>query len=177
MKKLIKNTTLILYMGDITKESTDAIVNAANSSLTGGGGVDGAIHKAGGPEIMKECMSIGGCRTGQAVATTAGDLLAKKIIHTVGPIYKDGLHQESGLLASAYYESLLLASSMGLQSISFPSISTGAYRYPLKDAAGIALETVKDFLINKKHQITMVKFVLFSDKILKIYENELVNLK
>ena len=177
MEKLIKNTILALYMGDLTKEATDAIVNAANSDLRGGGGVDGAIHKAGGPEIMKECRPIGECRTGQAVATTAGELLAKKVIHTVGPIYKDGLHQESELLASAYYKSLLLASSLGLKSIAFPSISTGAYGYPLQEAAGIALKTVKDFLINEKHRFSLVKFVLFSDNILKIYEQELDKLQ
>jgi O-acetyl-ADP-ribose deacetylase (regulator of RNase III) len=145
----VNESVVFLVEGDITKEKTDAIVNAANSRLAGGGGVDGAIHRAGGPAIMEECGKIGGCPTGKAVITTGGKLDAKHVIHTVGPIYRGGVKGEAGLLASAYKESLKLASSKGLKSIAFPSISTGAYGYPLAEAANIALKTVTDYLREK----------------------------
>lgn len=168
----IENSILSLIKGDITLEETDAIVNAANSRLAGGGGVDGAIHMAGGPKIMEECRKIGGCPTGQAVMTNGGNLKAKYVIHTVGPIYRDGKHGEPELLASAYRNSLKLAAEKGIRSISFPSISTGAYGYPIDEAAKIALQTVIDFI--KLHKTpTMVRFVLFSDKDLKVYEEAL----
>lgn len=168
----IENSILSLIKGDITLEETDAIVNAANSRLAGGGGVDGAIHMAGGPKIMEECRKIGGCPTGQAVMTNGGNLKAKYVIHTVGPIYRDGKHGEPELLASAYRNSLKLAAGKGIRSISFPSISTGAYGYPIDEAAKIALQTVIDFI--KLHKTpTMVRFVLFSDKDLKVYEEAL----
>ena len=135
----IGTSTLSIVEGDITKESTDAIVNAANSGLRGGGGVDGAIHRAGGPAIMQECRAIGHCPTGQAVITTGGNLKARYVIHTVGPVWSGGARNEAALLRSAYLESLKLAAKKGLKSVSFPAISTGAYGYPLHEAARIAL--------------------------------------
>lgn len=160
MEVRIGGSVLTLVQGDITQEETDALVNAANSGLVGGGGVDGAIHRAGGPAIMAECRRIGGCPTGQAVITTGGNLKARYVIHTVGPVYRGGTHGEVELLASAYRESLKLASARGLKSLSFPAISAGVYGYPLKEAARIALGTVIDYL--KAHRdIEMVRFVLF----------------
>ncbi len=168
----IGNATLSLVRGDITEEDSDAIVNAANSRLAGGGGVDGAIHRAGGPRIMEECRKFGGCPTGQAVITTGGSLKTKYIIHTVGPIYRDGKSGEPELLASAYRNSLKLAVEKGIRSISLPSISTGAYGYPVKEAAEIAIKTVIDFF--KAHDTpSLVRFVLYSDRDLKIYEDVL----
>jgi O-acetyl-ADP-ribose deacetylase (regulator of RNase III) len=151
---------LALVEGDITRQDTEAIVNAANSSLLGGGGVDGAIHRAGGPKILEECRQIGGCPTGEARITTGGNLPARYVIHTVGPVYKDGLHREPELLASCYRESLKLASAKGIKTVAFPSISTGAYGYPLADAARIALKTVKAYLAEHP-EIEGVRFVLF----------------
>lgn len=142
MEKMIGQTRLVLTQGDITQADTEAIVNAANSRLAGGGGVDGAIHRAGGPEIMAECRKIGSCPTGEAVITTAGRLKAKKVIHTVGPIYR-GRPEDARLLASAYKSSLDLAAQHGLRSVAFPSLSTGAYGYPLDAAAKVALEAVR----------------------------------
>ncbi len=168
----VNESIVFLVEGDITKEKTDAIVNAANSRLAGGGGVDGAIHRAGGPAIMEECRKIGGCPTGKAVITTGGKLNAKHVIHTVGPIYRGGMKDEAGLLASAYKESLKLASSKGLKSIAFPSISTGAYGYPLAEAASIALKTVTDYL-KEKTDIKMVRFVLFGRHAYEEYEKAL----
>jgi len=169
----IEDTTLSLVKGDITEESTDAIVNAANSRLSGGEGVDGAIHRAGGPEIMEECSAIGNCSTGSAVLTTAGKLKAKKVIHTVGPIYKDGRHREAELLTDAYKASMRLAANNGLKTIAFPSISTGAYGYPIKEASLIALMTVSDSIKKYKGAFTLVRFVLFSDFDYQIYEESL----
>jgi O-acetyl-ADP-ribose deacetylase (regulator of RNase III) len=160
MEQKINASTLILVQGDITKESTDAIVNAANSRLAGGGGVDGAIHHAGGPAIMQACRKIGGCSTGKAVITTGGNLKAKYVIHTVGPRYEKGTKEEAALLKSAYMESLKLASTKHLKSIAFPAISTGAYGYPLREAATVALQTIIEYLT--EHQdITLVRFVLY----------------
>ena len=171
----IDGATLSLVRGDITDESTDAIVNAANSRLAGGGGVDGAIHRAGGPEIMKECRAIGGCPTGSAVITSGGRLKARHVIHAVGPVYRGGGHGEAELLAGAYKRSLELATENGLKSIAFPSISTGAYGYPVEDASRIALGTVMDFL--KKHSgIKLVRFVLFSEKDFNAYRTALEEL-
>ena len=153
-------STLELVEGDITKQDTEAIVNAANSSLLGGGGVDGAIHRAGGPQILEECRKIGGCPTGEARITTGGRLAAAWVIHTVGPIYHDGTRGEGDVLASAYRSSLELATERGIKTLAFPSISTGAYGYPLAEAAQIALATAMDYL--KAHpDITLVRFVLF----------------
>lgn len=171
----INKGTLSLVEGDITKQDTDAIVNAANKSLRGGGGVDGAIHRAGGPKILEECKKIGGCETGEAVITTGGNLKAKYVIHTVGPIYRDGQHNEPGLLENAYKNSLKLASSKGIKSIAFPSISTGAYGYPLEDAAEIALKTATSYL-KERTDIELIRFVLFGQKTCEVYEKVLKRL-
>lgn len=147
-------------------------MNAANSRLAGGGGVDGAVHRAGGPEIMKECRRIGGCPTGKAVITTGGNLKARYIIHTVGPRYEDGKGKEAVLLKSVYLESMKLASKKNLKSIAFPAISTGAYGYPLHEAAHIALQTIIVYL--KEHQdIQLVRFVLYDQNVYEIFVEEL----
>jgi len=165
-----------LLQDDITNMATDAIVNAANSSLMGGGGVDGAIHRKGGPKILQECKKLRvtewpqGLPTGKAVLTTAGNLKAKNVIHTVGPVWRGGNHSEPQLLTEAYQNSLKLALSNKLKSIAFPSISTGAYRYPIEKASKIALKTVKEFL-EKNNNFEEVVFVLFSKDALEIYEN------
>jgi len=175
MEVKINNSTLALVEGDITIEETDAIVNAANSRLAGGGGVDGAIHRAGGPSIMAECRKIGGCPTGQAVITTGGNLKAKFVIHTVGPVYQGGTKGEAALLKSAHLESLKLVSAKKLKSVAFPAISTGVYGYPVNEAAHIALKTVIDYL--KEHRdIELVRFVLFGRKTYDIFAEELKKL-
>ncbi|MFO7677485.1 MAG: macro domain-containing protein [Thermoplasmatota archaeon] len=176
MEIMINKTILQLILGDITHETTEAIVNAANSRLAGGGGVDGAIHTAGGPGIMKECIAIGGCPTGHAVITTAGRLPSRYVIHAVGPIYRDGKHNEAALLKSAYHESLKLTSAEKITSISFSAISAGVYGYPLAEAASIALSTIIDYL--KEHDdITLIRFVLFHSSIYTIFAEELEKLK
>jgi O-acetyl-ADP-ribose deacetylase (regulator of RNase III) len=163
--------------GDITKQTTEAIVNAANSSLMGGGGVDGAIHRAGGPKILQECKEIvakqGRLPTGRAVITSGGDLPAKYVIHTVGPIYRkikgkaEAKAQEEEL-RSCYVESLKLAAKQGLKTLSFPSISTGAYGYPVEEAAEIAIRAVHDFL-SKESSVEEVYFVLFDEGTFQAY--------
>ena len=168
----INRTRISLKRGDITLEDTEAIVNAANSKLAGGGGVDGAIHRAGGALIMRECVEIGGCPPGEAVITTGGRLKARYVIHTVGPIYRGGGSGEADILKSAYHESLTLALNSGIKSIAFPSISTGVYGYPIKEASIVALKTVIDFL-NSSVGLIEVRFVLFSDIDLKTYEKNL----
>ncbi|MCX5840631.1 MAG: O-acetyl-ADP-ribose deacetylase [Deltaproteobacteria bacterium] len=171
----IEKCVLSLTQGDITLEETDAIVNAANSRLAGGAGVDGAIHDAGGPSIMMECRKIGGCPTGQAVITTGGNLKARYVIHTVGPVYQGGTRGEAALLKSAYLESLKLASARGLKSLAFPAISTGVYAYPVHEAARIALKTAMDYL--KEHSdIERVRFVLFGQTMFDIFAEELKKL-
>jgi O-acetyl-ADP-ribose deacetylase (regulator of RNase III) len=176
MYRLVNKTKLSLLQGDITGQSNDAIVNAANSGMMGGGGVDGAIHRAGGPAILEECRQIisrqGRLPTGEAVITTGGNLKAKHVIHTVGPVWHGGHSNEPELLASAYRQSLRISVENRLKSISFPSISTGAYGYPLKLAAPIALETVIDFL-NRDESIIEVVFVLFEDKTYQAYAQAL----
>ncbi|MFE2632308.1 O-acetyl-ADP-ribose deacetylase [Streptomyces sp. NPDC059374] len=155
-------TTIGLVQGDITREAADAIVNAANSSLLGGGGVDGAIHRRGGPEILAECRALRASRygrglpTGQAVATTAGKLPARWVIHTVGPVWSSG-GDRSGLLASCYRESLRVADELGARSVAFPAISTGVYGWPMDDGARIAVETVRA----AETAVEEVRFVLF----------------
>jgi O-acetyl-ADP-ribose deacetylase (regulator of RNase III) len=172
MNVKINASMIELVEGDITQEDTDAVVNAANSRLAGGGGVDGAIHRVGGPAIMDECRKIGGCPTGKAVITTGGNLKARFVIHTVGPVYRDGNSGEAGLLRSAYLESLQAASEKGIKSVAFPSLSTGAYGYPLEKAAVIALGTVMEYL--KEHtEITLVRFVLFGQKTYSVFEETL----
>lgn len=169
MKTVIGQTTLELVEGDITTQTTDAIVNAANSALAGGGGVDGAIHAAGGPAIMEECRALGGCPTGQAVITGAGLLPARYVIHAVGPIYNASDDSAPGLLASSYRESLALAVRQGLRSIAFPSISTGVYGYPMRAAATVALTTTMEFLRQEHHALEVVRFVLFGKRAEQVY--------
>jgi O-acetyl-ADP-ribose deacetylase (regulator of RNase III) len=175
MEKKIHNSVLELCQGDITKQKVDAIVNAANSQLAGGGGVDGAIHRAGGPAIMEECGKIGGCPTGNAVITTGGNLFAKHVIHTVGPRYRNGKSGEPALLKNAYLNSLLIAEKHGIKTIAFPSISTGVYGYPIDSASKIALSTVIDYLKGDTGIIRAV-FVLFSAQNYEIYLNSLAEL-
>jgi len=162
--------------GDITKLEVDAIVNAANSSLMGGGGVDGAIHRAGGPQILEECKKIvarqGGCKTGQAVITSAGNLPAKFVIHTVGPIWNGGKNKEAELLASCYRKSLQLASENRCKTVAFPNISTGVYRFPKQDAARIAVQTVNEFL-QENNDVDQVIFACFDDENYKLIQTEI----
>lgn len=163
-----------LIIGDITKIKVDAIVNAANSSLLGGGGVDGAIHRAGGPKILEECKAIrakqGGCKTGEAVITTGGNLPAKYVIHTVGPVWHGGKNNEEELLANAYKNSLRLATEYEIKSIAFPNISTGVYGFPKQRAAEIAINAVKEFL-NLTTLIKEVYFVCFDEENYEIYQS------
>lgn len=168
----INETDLELVQGDITDQDTDAIVNAANRSLLGGGGVDGAIHRAGGPDILEECRKLNGCETGDAKITTGGRLKAKYVIHTVGPVYQGGNNNEADLLASAYRRSLEVAVENGVKSIAFPSISTGAYRYPVREAAEVALRTAIDFL-QSNTGIGLVLFVLYDESTYHTYGNVL----
>ena len=161
-------TTLKALQGDITSLAVDAIVNAANSSLLGGGGVDGAIHRAAGPKLLSECRSLNGCETGNAKITHGYELQAKYVIHTVGPVWKDGTHGEPQLLASCYRRSLEIAVNHQISSIAFPSISTGVYNYPFTDAAQIALAAVRDFTV-KQTSLSEVIFCCFSKSDYKIY--------
>ena len=165
---------IFLIQGDITKLEVDAIVNAANSSLMGGGGVDGAIHRAGGPAILDNCRKIiakqGSCKTGEAVITTAGNLPAKFVIHTVGPVWNNGNKNEAEKLANCYRNSLALAVENKITSIAFPNISTGIYGYPKKEAAFVAVKTVSDFL-KKDSTIQKVIFVCFDEENYSIYQN------
>ena len=168
----INHALLELTQGDITEQDTDAIVNAANPSLLGGGGVDGAIHRAGGPEILEECRQLGGCPPGEARITGGGRLKARYVIHAVGPVYYGGNAGEAGTLAGAYRHSLELASQHGLRSVAFPSISTGAYGYPVEQAAPIALGTVIAYL--REHpELELVRFVLYSTPVFAAYEEAL----
>ena len=157
-----------IKIGDITKEKIDAIVNAANSSLLGGGGVDGAIHRAAGPQLLDECRKLGGCKTGQAKITQGYNLAARYIIHTVGPVWGGGKNNEEKLLADCYTNSLNLAVEHGLKTVAFPAISTGAYRFPLESATRIALSTVKAYLADHP-EIEKVIFVCFSKEAYDIY--------
>lgn len=162
MERKIGGTRIEVVQGDITRQVVDAIVNAANTSLLGGGGVDGAIHRAGGPAILEECKELGGCETGGAKSTTAGNMPAKHVIHTVGPVYKDGEHDESRRLASCHRRSLEVALENGDKSVAFPAISCGVYGYPIPDAAEIAVNTVAEF-VEKHEGIELVRFVLFGE--------------
>jgi O-acetyl-ADP-ribose deacetylase len=177
MNITINQITISLIQGDITKQTTDAIVNAANSSLMGGGGIDGAIHRAGGPAILEECKQIvskqGRLPPGKAVITTGGNLPTKYVIHTVGPIWSGENNDEPELLARAYHESLKSAEKQQLESISFPSISTGAYRYPLAEAAKIALETMVRFAKQEAKSLKEIVLVLFDIKTYEVYKKTL----
>ncbi|MER6738616.1 O-acetyl-ADP-ribose deacetylase [Streptomyces puniciscabiei] len=167
-------TRITLVQGDITRQSADAIVNAANSSLLGGGGVDGAIHRRGGPAILQECRALRASRygkglpTGQAVATTAGELDARWVIHTVGPVYSQS-EDRSALLASCYRESLKAADELGARTVAFPAVSTGVYRWPMQDAARIAVDTVR----NTPTSVEEVRFVLFDERAYDAFATQL----
>ncbi len=171
---------ITLAEGDITRVSADAIVNAANSALAGGGGVDGAIHRAGGPEIMRELDGIraqsGGCAAGSAVATRAGKLPARHVFHAVGPVYRDGRHGEGELLASCYRKCLELAEEHAVETISFPAISTGVYGYPIEEAAAIALREVVRHLERPDANVRQVIFVLFGRNAYETYVKALTSL-
>jgi len=177
----VGKATIRLTQGDITRQETDAIVNAANSGLMGGGGVDGAIHRAGGPAILEECKriiaDIGRLPTGKAVITTGGNLKARYIIHTVGPVWHGGNRGEAELLASAYRESLKLADEYKLKTVAFPSISTGAYGYPIDEAAGIALTTVASLLRSQSVSLGQVLFVLYDSHSYQSYSAQLKRLE
>ena len=173
MEVTINKSKLELVEGDITAQDTDAIVNAANPSLLGGGGVDGAIHRAAGPELLAECRTLGGCRTGEAKITKGYRLKARHVIHTVGPVYhRESPARSAELLASAYRRSLEVASENNLHSVSFPSISTGAYGYPLEEAAPIALQVAIDYL-QIHTDIELVRFVLYGQRGYQVYEKAL----
>lgn len=180
MERQVNKTRVLLLRGDITRQETDAIVNAANSELMGGGGVDGAIHRAGGSAILEECKVIrstqGRCAPGNAVITCGGNLKAKFVIHTVGPIWRGGKTNEPEILANAYHNSLMLAEQYEIKTIAFPSISTGAYGYPIEKASATAMETVGEFC--KFHDtVDEIRFVLFDDFTLNAYKHALEHLK
>lgn len=165
------STSIELIKADITTLKVDAIVNAANTTLLGGGGVDGAIHKAAGARLLEECKDLNGCPTGEARMTKGYDLPAKYVIHTVGPVWKDGKHNEPELLASCYRNSLELAKKYRLQTIAFPSISTGAYRFPIEKAAPIAIRTVNGFIKDDPATLEKIIFVLFSERDFLVYND------
>jgi len=168
-------TTTTVIKGDITKQKVDAVVNAANSSLLGGGGVDGAIHRTGGPIILEECMDIrnrmGGCPTGEAVITNAGKLPAKKVIHTVGPVWHGGNNNEVMLLSNCYLNCLRLAKANALKTIAFPNISTGVYGFPKKEAAQIAVDTVRKFIEKESSSFDEIIFVCFDEENYRLYNS------
>lgn len=174
MERIFRERRIVLARGDITREKTDAIVNAANSTLLGGGGVDGAIHRAGGPAILAACRRIREsrekCPAGDAVITTGGLLAARYVIHAVGPVWRGGDRGEPGILASCYLRALRLAAGHGVDSISFPSISTGAYGYPASLAAPVALSAVARFLREEETAPSLVRFVLFDEGTFAAYE-------
>ncbi len=172
MQVQIGSSILELIEGDITTQDVDAVVNAANSSLLGGGGVDGAIHRAAGSQLDAECRKLGGCETGGAKITRGYNLRARHIIHAVGPMYRSGRHGEAAQLASAYRTSLDLASQNHLSSIAFPAISTGIYGYPMEDAARIAFRTIIDYL-SEHPEITLVRYVLYDDRAYTVHERVL----
>jgi O-acetyl-ADP-ribose deacetylase (regulator of RNase III) len=172
MKTQINQTALELVQGDITQQDTDAIVNAANESLRGGGGVDGAIHRAAGPELLAECRGLNGCETGNAKITRGYRLKAKHVIHAVGPIFHDGKRGEPGLLVSAYRASLELASQNQCASVAFPAISTGVYGYPMEDAARIAFRTITDY-VSEHPGIELVRYVLYDARAFAVHERVL----
>ncbi len=169
----MNRTEIIMLKGDITKaHGVQAIVNAANTSLLGGGGVDGAIHRAAGPELLAECRFLNGCKTGRAKITKAYRLPCEYVIHTPGPRWNGGGSGEHELLASCYRSCLELAVENGIRSIAFPSISTGIYHFPLEEAAKIAVDTVRRFIEERPGELDVVKWVLFDDKTFEVYERE-----
>jgi len=165
-----------IVLGDITEQKVDAIVNAANTTLLGGGGVDGAIHRAAGPELLRECKQLGGCSTGEAKITQGYNLHAKYVIHTVGPVWGGGKSREEELLRNCYLNTLKLAKQYGAQTVAFPSISTGAYRFPIERAAKIALNSIIAFL-DAEITVKRVTIVCFSNADLQVYKRELSQLK
>jgi len=172
MATRIHGTQVEAVQGDITREEVDAIVNAANKTLLGGGGVDGAIHRAGGPAILEACRNLNGCDTGDAKITTGGRLPATYVIHTVGPVYRDGKRGEPELLASCYRRSLEVALENGVKTVVFPAISCGVYGYPHKEAAAIAVDTVTTF-VQENSGLALVRFVLFNGELFSIFEQAL----
>lgn len=170
----MKTNRIELIRGDITRLSVDAIVNAANNSLLGGGGVDGAIHRAAGPELLEECRALNGCRTGEACITNGYKLPARNVIHTVGPVWQGGNNNEDRLLASCYRNSLKVAVAKGIKTIAFPNISTGVYRFPKSEAAEIAIREVFSFL-RKNRRFRKVFFVVFDEENFRIYKEKLSN--
>lgn len=172
----VNKSKIRLLRGDITREEVDAIVNAANSSLLGGGGVDGAIHRAGGPQILRECQEIrdqrGKCAPGDAVITSGGKLPARHVVHTVGPIWRGGSALEAETLANAYRNSLMRAEEVNARTIAFPSISTGAYGYPVDQAAKVAIHAVLDYC-KVRDQFAEIRFVLFDDRTFEAYDQAL----
>jgi O-acetyl-ADP-ribose deacetylase (regulator of RNase III) len=179
LQRIVGDTIVRIVRGDITDQDCDAIVNAANSTLLGGGGVDGAINRKGGPRIQEECKTIRktrypeGLPTGETAVTTGGELKARYVIHTVGPVWRGGGEGEGELLSEAYRNCLDSAQSLGVSSIAFPSISTGAYGYPIQRAARVALNAAIDFLLKGTRSLKEVRFVLFSDEDFKVYEDAL----
>jgi len=168
------DTRLVAVLGDITKDhGVQAIVNAANTSLLGGGGVDGAIHRAAGPELLAECRLLNGCKTGQAKITKAYRLPCGYVIHTPGPVWRGGRAHEAELLASCYRSCLEIAAEKGIRSVAFPSISTGIYRYPLEEASKISVQTIKNFIEENPDAFDVIKWVLFDEITLKAYESKL----
>lgn len=169
------STKITLLKTDITKLKADAIVNAANTELMGGGGVDGAIHRAGGSTISTECTAIrqkkGGCETGEAVITNAGNLLCKKVIHTVGPIYRNGKQNEDDLLKNCYVNSLKLAFDYSLRTIAFPNISTGIYHFPKEQAARIAITSMQNYIVSNPNSFDEIIFVCYDEENFSIYQN------
>ena len=169
-----ENTEFLAVQGDITRDhGVQAIVNAANTSLLGGGGVDGAIHRAAGPELLEECRGLHGCETGDAKITKAYRLPCNYVIHTPGPRWKGGGHDERELLASCYYTSLQLCMEHGIRSVAFPSISTGVYHFPLQDAAEIAVWTAREFVTQNPEALDLIKWVLFDSGTLEVYRAEI----
>ncbi len=173
-------TRIVLKKGDITKETVDVIVNAANSSLMGGSGVDGAIHKAGGPAILQECIKIrdrqGPCATGQAVITTGGKLKARYVVHTVGPVWRGGNSGEATALRQCYINCLATAGAVGAKTIAFPAISTGAYGFPISHAASVAFQAIKEF-ISFDHSFEEIRFILYSQYDLLMHQEALNNIE
>jgi O-acetyl-ADP-ribose deacetylase (regulator of RNase III) len=181
MRTRVGNTDVVTIRGDITEQALDAIVNAANDTLLGGGGVDGAIHRRGGPAILEACREIRRTQypdvlpTGEAVLTTAGNLPAQFVIHTVGPVWQNGESGESELLANAYRNSLERAREKGLRTLAFPSISTGVYGYPISKASTIAIETVRSYIREHPSAFDEIRFVLFSERDLETYQDGMKN--